>query len=181
MDNDREKALIRQCRQGDRQALTALVEEYEGPVYNAVYRMLGSADEAADVTQTAFLKALENLDRFDPTYRFFSWLYRIAMNEAIDRIKQSRRFEPMPDSLADPGSGPGGEAEQAESGERVQTALLGLGEELRAVMVLRYFVELSYDEIAAVLDIPAKTVKSRLFTGRQRLKQRLERTGALES
>ena len=181
MDNEREKDLIRRCLNGDRQALAALIEAHQKPVYNTVYRMLGNPETAADVTQTAFLKAFENLGSFDPTYRVFSWLYRIAINESIDQIKHMRRLEPIPASLPTESAGPAAEAERIETGEQVQAALLELGEEQRAVIALRYFSGLRYDDIAIVLDVPAKTVKSRLYTARQRLREQLERQGILGS
>ena len=77
MHKDIDAALLDDCKRGDRLALGSLVRRYERPVYNAAFRMLGNPDEAADVTQTVFLKAFENLDRVDPKYRIFSWIYRV--------------------------------------------------------------------------------------------------------
>ncbi len=93
MGNDQDLALIEDCRKGDRRALGSLVRRYERPVYNAAYRMLGTADEAADVAQTTFLKAFENLHRYNPQYKFFSWIYRIAVNESINQLNRRKRFE----------------------------------------------------------------------------------------
>ena len=81
-ENDRE--LIDNCMNGDRQAIEGLLFKYEKPVYNAAYRMLNSSEDARDVTQTVFLKVIENLDSYDPRYKFFSWIYRIALNESIN-------------------------------------------------------------------------------------------------
>ena len=87
-----DKELIDNCMNGDRQAIEGLLFKYEKPVYNAAYRMLNSPDDARDVTQTVFLKVIENLHSFDPQYRFFSWIYRIALNESINCLKNVNRF-----------------------------------------------------------------------------------------
>lgn len=181
MDREREIALVRDCQQGDRQALDTLVRHFEKPVYNAAYRMLGNVDEAADVTQTAFMKLFENIGRFDPNYRLFSWIYRIALNEAITRLNRSRKLQPLeeppyPDrdvlqeSLA-----------ASQLCRDVQVVLMELHEDHRSVIVLHYFSECSYRQMAEILELPEKTVKSRLFTARQQLKARLQQHGIFEA
>ena len=181
MDKQRENALVEQCRKGDRNALGALVDEYHGPIFNAAFRMLGNADEAADVTQATFLKAMEHMDAYDSRFRMFSWLYRIAMNESIDTLKRSSRIGPMPDELPADDLRPSTAAERDETDRSLQSALMVLSDDLRSVIVLRYFTELSYHEIGDVLEIPDKTVKSRLFTARRRLRQELQSQGVLSS
>ena len=96
MHKDRDVELLEDCKRGDRQALESLVRRYERPVFNAAYRMLGNPDEAADVAQTTFLKAFEHLDRFNPKFKFFSWIYRIAVNESINQINRRNRLESSP-------------------------------------------------------------------------------------
>jgi len=177
MNRDQEKELVTDCQQGNRQALGTLVSEYQKPVYNAVYRMLGNADEAADVTQTAFLKALENLDRYDPKFKFFSWIYRIGLNEAIDHLKRNKRFEPMTEFPAADTPRPQDQVATSQSADQVQAALMEIKEDLREVLVLRYFTECSYHQIGEILHLPDKTVKSRLFSARQQLKSQLEQHG----
>lgn len=177
MNREEENRLVAECRRGDREALGALVDEYQKPVFNAVYRMLGNADEAADVTQTTFLKALERIDSFDPKYRFFSWLYRIGLNEAIDRLKSGRRHQPLTDTAADPAPKPPDQVASQQASDQLQAALLEIKEELREVLVLRYFTECSYHQIGEILELPDKTVKSRLFSARQQLKVRLAAHG----
>ncbi len=173
--------LIEECQQGNSRALGALVTEYQRPVFNAVYRMLGNTDSAADVTQTAFLKALENIRRYDRNFKFFSWIYRIAINEAIDHIERARRFAPLPDlPLVAPDDAAAGAA-RVQADHRLQVALMALNEDLRAVIVMRYFTDCSYEEIGRVLELPEKTVKSRLFTARQRLRARLEADGVFSA
>ncbi len=174
MDKTREIELVELCKNGDRLAMGTLVRNYERQVYNAAYRMLGNPDDAADVTQTAFLKAFEGITRFNPKYKFFSWIYRITINEAIDQLNRRGRSEPLgetePESdQADPGQ----MAVSGEAGARLQAVIMQLPENHRSVLVLRYYNECNYQQISEILQIPEKTVKSRLFSARQQLKDRL--------
>lgn len=177
MSDDRDLALIEDCRRGDRQALGSLVRRYERPVYNAAYRMLGNADEAADVVQTTFLKAFENLHRYNPQYKFFSWIYRIAVNESINQLNRRKRLGELGDNEVSPGPGPDMTVDAEVMSSELQAALMSLSEDHRAVIVLRHFVESSYREIGQVLQIPEKTVKSRLFSARKAMKVQLESKG----
>jgi RNA polymerase sigma-70 factor (ECF subfamily) len=156
--------LVERCRRGDRRALLELVEAYQRPVWNAAYRILGNRDDAADVTQTTFLKV-------------FSWIYRIAVNEAIDQLHRSRQFDELVDDRASPAAGPEDQTGSGQLSRRVQEGLMELPEDYRVVLVLRHFSECSYEQIAAILRIPEKTVKSRLYSARQLLKERLENQG----
>jgi RNA polymerase sigma-70 factor (ECF subfamily) len=177
MHDERDTALLEDCKKGDRLALDSLVRRYERTVFNAAYRMLGNPDDAADVTQTTFLKAFENLDRYDPKYKFFSWIYRIAVNESINQINKRNRFEPMDEKAAALTRGPEDLADAGRQGNEVQAVLLELTEDHRAVVVLRHFTECSYRQIGEILQIPEKTVKSRLFSARQQMKDRLQGRG----
>lgn len=177
MHKDRDAALLEDCKRGDREALESLVRRYERAVFNAAYRMLGNRDEAADVTQTTFLKAFEHLDRFNPKFKLFSWIYRIAVNESINQINRRNRLEPLGESQVSSVRGPDEMVESRRICKEVQTVLLELHEDHRAVIVLRHFVECSYRQIGEILQIPEKTVKSRLFTARQQMKIRLQEKG----
>lgn len=162
---------------GDRQAFEALLIQYEKPVFNAAFRMLHSAEDARDVTQTVFLKVYENLDKYDPTYRFFSWIYRIAMNESINclgKLKQTVSLETEPEGEDD---GPEQKVNADQLTDGLQSALMEIKAEYRTVIVLKHFLECSYVEIGEILDLPEKTVKSRLYTGRQLLKDALTKSG----
>ena len=181
MSKDRDIALLNDCKRGDRQALDSLVRRYERPVYNAAYRMLGNPDEAADVAQTVFLKAFENLDRFNPKYKFFSWIYRIAVNESINQLKKRGRTEPLAETLAANTRGPEELMESGRISSELQGVLMSIQEDHRAVIVLRHFSEYSYREIGEILQIPEKTVKSRLFSARKQMKLRLEENGVLSA
>ena len=177
MGKDRDTALISDCMKGDRNALETLVRRYERPIYNAAYRMLGNPDDAADITQIAFLKVFENLDRYNPKFKFFSWIYRIAVNESINLLKRRGHQEPLDDRQASGLRGPEAMVEAGRLCDCVQGVLMELQEEHRAVIVLRHFSECSYHEIAEILEIPDKTVKSRLYTARQIMKEKITAMG----
>jgi len=166
--------LVRRSMKGERTAFEALLIRYEKPVYNAAFRMLNSTEDASDVTQTVFLKAYENLGQFDPKYRFFSWIYRIAVNESINCLNLRNRTEELAgEPIADTG-GPDDATDSDQRSRRIQSALMLIKPEYRSVIVLRHFLDFNYLEIGEILDIPEKMVKSRLYTGRQLLKDALK-------
>lgn len=168
--------LIERCRSGDRQAFEALLVKYEKPVFNAAFRMLNSRDDASDITQTVFLKVFENFDQFDPTRRFFSWIYRITLNESINWLGKTNRLEPLAFEAADEGRGPEQEVDSARASQNVQTALMAMKTDYRSVVILKHFLGCSYMEISQILDVPETKVKSRLYTARQQLKDALSST-----
>ena len=167
-----DEALVARCRNGDGGGFATLVGRYERVIFNLAYRMLGDPDEARDIAQAAFLKALENLHRFDPRFRFYSWLYKIAMNEALDVLKHRGRQTELTDVYVTDDD-PALEAQTDDLGARVRGALNALTPDHRAVLVLRHYQDLSYEEIARLLELPDATVKSRLFEARERLRLRL--------
>jgi RNA polymerase sigma-70 factor (ECF subfamily) len=181
MNKDRDIALLDDCKRGDREALGSLVRRYERPIYNAAYRMLGNPDEAADVTQTVFLKAFENISRFNPKYKFFSWIYRIAINESINQLKRRNRTESLVDNVVSPLRSPDELLESGRMSREIQSVLMTIQEDHRSVIVLRHFSECSYRQIGDILQIPEKTVKSRLFTARKQMKKRLQEQGVLSA
>ena len=178
MDKDQCNELVAACRRGERQAFDSLVSLFEKPVFNAVFRMLHSYEEARDVTQTVFMKAFEKIDSYDESYKFFSWIYRIAINESINFQASKRVFSPLdPGMPAD--DDPEQDAKQNELGQELQRALMNISEEQRSVVVLKYLMGFSYTEIADVLELPERTVKSRLYEARERLKCLLSREALL--
>lgn len=177
MHRDIDSDQIRNCQRGDRQAMEALVKMYERPVYNAAFRMLGNCDDAADVTQNTFLKVFQNIDKYNPKFKFFSWIYRIAMNESINFLNRHPATEALSPSCASPEQGPENLADQGQVGRELQAVLMELTEDYRSVIVLKYFSDCSYQQMADILHIPEKTVKSRLFTARKCMKETLERHG----
>jgi len=177
MNRPDDKKLMERCLKGDRQAFEALLVRYQKPVYNAAYRMLHDPEDARDVTQTVFLKVYENLDQYDPSHRFFSWIYRIAMNESINWLKKSSRQEALEHETADQGDGPEQKAGDQQLGEGMEAALMMIKTEYRSVIILKHVLGCSYIEISEVLDIPEKKVKSRLYAARQLLQERLTQQG----
>lgn len=168
--------------------MDSLVRLFERPVFSAAYRMLGNADEAADVSQTAFVKLFENIRRFDPSFRLFSWIYRITVNETLDQLRRRRRYEPLTesphsDSQSDVFDGDSAQEAVATSQlcREVQGILMHLHEDHRAVIVLHYFSACSYHQISEILEVPEKTVKSRLFSARRQMKNLLGQHGILSS
>ena len=177
MSNSRDQALIERCKRGDRQALEQLLADYERPVYNAAYRIVGNPDDAADVTQAVFLKAFEQLDQYKPEFKFFSWIYRIAINEAINQIKRNAKQVPLGDREVSDMRGPDDFVGAGDISRGIQACLMELREDYRTVVVLRHFSDCSYRQIGEILHIPEKTVKSRLYSARQLLQEKLKEIG----
>lgn len=168
LQDDDDAVLVRRCLDGDVAAFEPLVDKYQRPLFNVALRMLIRYDDATDATQTAFVKAFTQLSTFDPDRRFFSWIYRILKNECLNMLRAKRAYAPLPSSLRAAGA-PSDAMDQLERQRAVQKALASLSVEYREVIALRHFTELSYEDIAAALGIPARTVKSRLYSARQRL------------
>jgi len=164
---DPDDALVRRSAAGDQGAFEELVIRYERVLFRVAHRMLGDYDDARDATQAAFVKAYEKLDSFDPSFRFFSWIYRILLNECLNARRDRHPAESVSPDLPALGLVDGMEA--ADRRRVIQQALLALPVESRQVLVLRHYGELNYDDIAGTLGIPVRTVKSRLYTARQRL------------
>ena len=181
MHKDRDAALVNDCRRGDRGAMAQLVSQYERPVFNAAYRILGNIDDAADVTQTVFLKTFEHIADYDPRFKFFSWVYRIAINESLNQVKKRHPQEPLADNQASPWRGPDEHLESNRLCNRVQGALMQLGEDHRTVVILKHISGFSYQQIGEILLLPEKTVKSRLYAARQLMKKTLLSDGLQQS
>ena len=171
--------LVRRCIQGDTAAFTPLVERYQRSLFTVALRMLGDADEAKDAAQDAFVKAYRKLATFDPNRRFFSWLYRILVNECLNLQRARRSREPISDDMA-AGSSPEDLFDRRQQRQRLLRAIVMLPLEYRQVIVLRHFTELSYDDIADTLGISTSIVRSRLYTARRRLGELIAGKGPLK-
>ena len=174
MSKPNDTDLVNRSLQGDRTAFETLLSRYEKPVYNAAYRMLSDPEDARDVAQTVFLKAYEKLGDFDPRFRFFSWIYRIALNESVNCLSKRGRSEELKVDPASQASGPEDRMEQELSSRHLQAALMRIKPDYRSVIVLKHFLDCNYAEIGLILDIPEGKVKSRLYSGRQLLKEALK-------
>ncbi|NUM75769.1 sigma-70 family RNA polymerase sigma factor [candidate division KSB1 bacterium] len=175
MTESSDLTLVRQCLEGQRDAFGMLVMRHHKAVFNVTLRMIKDVQDAQDVVQTVFLKAYEKLGTFDARFKFFSWIYRMAVNESLNFLKRRRRWEGL-----DEGRDYAAAAETVEEndmGQTIQNALMFLKVEHRAVIILKHLEGLSYEEIAFILEVPTKTVKSRLFSARQMLKTILLKQG----
>lgn len=161
-------ALVARCLDGETGAFEPLVARYERVLFNVALRMLGNYEDARDAAQTAFVKAFERLDSYDRQYKFFSWIYRILVNECLNVRRGRREHAELDAALASPDS-PFRSAVAVERAATVQAALARLTREHREVVVLRYYGDLSYEDIAEATGLAVKTVKSRLFEARRRL------------
>ncbi len=178
MNNGDDADLARRCLRGDQQAFEPLVARYEKVLFNVALRMVGNYEDARDIAQTTFVKAYEKLDTYDPKYRFFSWIYRIMMNESLNHLQRRKTHQPLDLNLAST-QDPQQDVLAHERSHLVRSALMKLAPDDREVLILRHYMELSYSELSEVLAIPEKTVKSRLYTARQRLADLLvERSAA---
>jgi RNA polymerase sigma-70 factor, ECF subfamily len=175
-DNDPDIALVERCRNGDWTAFTELVVRYQRPVYNAAFWVLRKPEDANDIAQIVFLKVAEHLDEYDPRFKFFSWIYRIAVNESLNLLRRNGREEALDEEIDVPGpdsADPERQASAAQVAGRIRCALMKMSPDDRIVLTLRHFSECSYGEIGQILDLDPKTVKSRLFEARQRLRDLL--------
>ncbi len=159
---------------GDPEAFTQLIETYQGPVYNLCYRMLGDANDAEDAAQETFLRAYKGIRRYDNQRSFSTWLLSIAAHYCIDQIRR-RRFsaislEETPE-LDPPDLTPGPETAllMSEDQKRVQSLLAVLSPQDRAAVVMRYWYDLSYEEIGEALSMSVSAIKSRLHRARREL------------
>jgi RNA polymerase sigma-70 factor (ECF subfamily) len=175
--DEADRALLARYRKGDRDAFAELVARYQRPLYNAALWIVRKPEDASDVTQIVFLRVAERLDDYDPKHKFFSWIYRIAVNESINLLRRSGREDEIDeetDFAASESANPEWQIAKAQQSRQIKAALLRLNANDRMVLMLRHFSEFGYDEIAQLLDVEVKTVKSRLYEARQRLGQLLQ-------
>ncbi|HSJ55923.1 MAG TPA: sigma-70 family RNA polymerase sigma factor [Anaerolineae bacterium] len=178
---DQERAWIEQALQGDRKAFGQLVRAYERPVYNLTYRMLGDPAEAEDAAQETFLRAYAKLATYQPGRKFVNWVLSIASHHCIDRLRRRQRAPQLsldgpspPVWLASDAPQPDQVVSKKEQRERVRRVLDALPPDYRAAVVLRYWYDLSYREIAETMDTTESAIKSRLHRARQMMAESLQ-------
>ena len=175
--NDEEQVWLERARQGDKAAFGRLIEAYQGPVYNLAYRMLGNRGEAEEAAQEAFIRAYTKLHTYDPQRKFSTWMLSIASNYCVDLLRKRRALllsldqplPPHPALMSDRADGPEAQTVDSERETMVQALLEELSEDYRQAVVLRYWYDLSYEEIADVMDTTVSAIKSRLFRARRQL------------
>ncbi|HSH24367.1 MAG TPA: RNA polymerase sigma factor SigW [Massilibacterium sp.] len=182
-----EKHIIKKVKKGDHQAFAELVELYKTRVYYVCYRLLGNKEEAEDAAQETFLKVFTSIDQFDLSKKFSTWLFRIATNTSIDRLRKKKPAysldaemknedgQTMSQQLKAETKTPEENVETKEVQEWVQEAIQSLPTKYRTVISLKYINELSLKEISEILDIPVATVKTRLHRGREALRKKLRK------
>jgi RNA polymerase sigma-70 factor (ECF subfamily) len=176
MKEDKDLEAVRKCLQGEVDAFEPIIVEYQKPVLKLVYRIVRNFEDARDISQSVFVKAFAGLSSFDPGYKFFSWLYRIAINESLNFVgKRNRRVSPeaaWTAAVMDP-------EEELAAGElngKIEKAMADLSFRQRALVTLSADGH-SYKEIGLMLDLPEKKVKSKLFSARHKLREILEQNG----
>lgn len=169
--------LVKACLVGDTKAFGRLIDKYEKPLFNAALRIADDYDDARDITQTVFVSAYENLENFNPEYKFFSWIYRMVVNEAINFISRKRPQTKLDPDMASDYKTPEDEHHEGKMRENVEQAVAELPLDYRLVIIFRHWADLPYRDIGFVLDIPEKTVKSRLYSARRMLGKIMSRNG----
>ena len=184
-----EKKIIKKAVAGSAEAFEQLVLQYQNPIYNLCLRITGNPEDAADMTQESFLKAWRNLESFHFEAAFSTWLYRLASNTCLDFLRSAKRRRKLSLTvedesgesqlldLPDPAPTPEASLLTNEENARLGAAMGQLDPEQRRILTLRVVNDLSYTEIAAVLNIKEGTVKSRLARARESLRKKLLQTG----
>ncbi len=172
-----EKDLLARAKQGEVEAFEQLIREHQRYAYNIAYRMLGHEEDAKDVTQEAFVKAYKSIGRFNGRAKFSTWLYQIVVNACRDHFRKAHptlsttdendRVMAIPDE--DTTYGPLERLEREELRRELRECLIRLDPKYREVIILREIREMSYEDIAKVLDVPVGTVRSRISRGREHL------------
>ncbi|WP_141434443.1 RNA polymerase sigma factor SigW [Bacillus sp. 03113] len=179
------KKRIKQVLKGDQNAFGEIIEIYKDKVFQVCFRMLGDRHEAEDIAQEAFIRAYVNISSFNINLKFSTWLFRIATNLCIDRIRKKKpdyyldaevagtEGLTMYSQIAAETSLPEDDVESLELQETIQKEISKLPEKYRSVIVLKYIEELSLNEISEILDLPLGTVKTRVHRGREALRNQL--------
>ena len=172
MDQKIETEIVARVLKGDRKAYALLVEEYKSPIYNLAYRMTGNSEDADDLTQNTFIRAYQYLWRYDTRKKFFTWLYTLALNLIRNHFKKKKYNKSSENismlSLAD--KNPSAEEKLIEDQE-ISSYLLRLEDELRALMIMKYMQELSFEEIAQITGKSLSAIKMRIYRGLAKLKE----------
>lgn len=187
MQTTSDEQIVESALRGDADAFGEIVRRWERRIYALAYGMLGREEDARDATQETFLAAFRNLRGFRGEAKVSSWLHRIAVNQCITRQRRARvRSETALEDETERGAdsfsiaaslSPASQAESRERTEVVRRAVAALPPELRQVIVMKEFEEMTFQEIAATLELPLSTVKSRLYTALKQLRMRLENHG----
>jgi len=176
MSDSEERELVERAQRGETAAFGELVRMHQASVFNVCLRLMGERAEAEDAAQEAFIRAFGRLSTFQPERPFGPWMRRVAANFCLNRLEARREAVPLDEERDEAAElTPEASRVQTEQSQAVRTALASLPAHYRAVVELRHFQELSYDEIAAELNLPLSDVKSHLFRARKMLAEKLRR------
>ena len=182
MDQIDEREIIGRVLGGDREAFSALVEAYRGPVFRLAFRMTGSLRDADDLAQESFLRAFQSLGRFRAGERFFPWLYTVSLNVIRNHL---RREKALPEATAgsgvpevpDPGGDPSDEAIRRERGRRLQACLLRLPVAVREALILRFYEGMSFEDLSLVTGDSPGGAKMKVYRGLEKIRVMLQEEG----
>ena len=175
--------LVERVRKGETRCFADLVSRYQDPVYNMALRFVRGEGDAEDIAQEAFFRAYRGLDGFKGDSKFSTWLYRITWNLCADWLRRNRKPGHAAVAIDDAADLADGRVDlehelmAEEEKRKVREALDGLDEKYRAVLILSYYQKMSYNQIGTVLEVPTKTVETRLYRARKLLRERLLRVG----
>jgi RNA polymerase sigma-70 factor, ECF subfamily len=168
-----DRDLVAKCLNGDNKAFDQLVLRYQLPMYRTALQIVQDESLARDITQNGFIKSWEKLHTYNSKYRFYSWLYKIIINESLNKKRSVRKMDSLTTAEKSDET-PYAQMVKNEEKEKLYKAISLLTEEQKIVIHLRHFEELSYKEMSDVLDIEEKTVKSRLYSARMKLREILQ-------
>ncbi|UCF19247.1 MAG: sigma-70 family RNA polymerase sigma factor [Gemmatimonadota bacterium] len=184
-----DKELVTRALEGDESAYREILERFRRPVFSLIYRMIGDREQAEDLAQESFVKAFNNLDSYNPSYRFSSWLFKIANNHAIDHLRRARlstvsihgsphavdseREEETRIVLEAPDESPEQEMLAVQLGGEIERAIARLRPDYRTAVILRHIENRPYEEIAEIMGVPIGTVKTFLHRARAELRDAL--------
>ena len=171
--------VVERCLGGDAEAFATLVARYQRQLFWGIYHRVRNYDDAQELGQIVFLKIFQNLASYDPDRPFFSWAYRIAMNESSNFLRARHPVEALPETVEPASSGPDPAQfmEMDERSREIHGAVHSLAANYREPVILCHFLQLSYEDAAQALDLPVATLKSRLFTARTQLRTLLKAHG----
>lgn len=181
--------LVTRAQQGSEKAYRELLGRFQRPVFSIIYRMIRDREQAEDLAQETFVRVFNNIDRYDPRYKFSSWIFKIATNLTIDHIRRkelntvsidgsrnattAEQIEATSITIASPDENPEELLEAKELGEEIEVAIGKLRPEYRAAILLRHVDGREYQEIAEILSLPLGTVKTYIHRGRNELREQL--------
>lgn len=183
---DEDQKLIKRTLRGEKEAFEMIIQKYQQPILNYIGRMVTDREHALEFTQEIFIKTYSSLHSYLPTYKFRTWLYKIASNFIIDYWRKKKittisldqqnglNYQTIPFQVPDEGSSTGKKYELSELRKKIEKALEKIPDYLRELFVWRHINELSYDEIAEIKGLPVGTVKNRVFQAKEMVRQLLE-------